>query len=352
MRNSRTTVRRGWAGIACGALVLGLASAPDGAGAAADTTRPQLTTSVDPLPGVRITTILGFKYFGGTARLTATATDGGSGVKNIACLIDTATTQTFPAQPAGAASLTATTDFVAQGFRSFTCRATDVAGNESRPQSNQFVVDATPPVAGATLNPGGVSSGPISVTVAATDPRVGSGQSDAAGAGVNTTSASIDGALEQEYFGDFHTYTVSTPGPHTVTYWATDKVFNKSVPKTISFYIDQTAPTVRSTNGSSTLTVTPEVGDAGPAVLTGTANDDRGVTKVRVTFTSAGDSDVSFSRTVTASCLGCGNTGTPVTWSLDLSALGLPAGVYATQITAFDQVGNTSTAGGPTVFVQ
>jgi PKD repeat protein len=251
--------------------------------------------------------------------------------------------------PSTVAGASRTLTFSAQGRYTVTYFATDNAGNQSAPKTITVVVDKTAPSTTASASPGKVSNGPITVTFNATDPAVGGGP----GAGVASITTSVNGAAPTTVAGATRSLTFTAEGTYTVTYFATDNVGNAGAPQTITVVIDATAPTARSTSSSS-LTVLPQSGDsdAGPTLLEGTAADNRGVTKVRVRFHAAGDSDLVYDQTFTASCPGCGPTNTPVNWSLNLSTLGLPSGLYDTEITAFDQAGNTTTIAGPRVFVQ
>jgi hypothetical protein len=77
----------------------------------------------------------------------------------------------------------------------------------------------------------------VKVKLTATDPEVNGVTS-----GVKEIKYKIDGGSEQKYTAEF---TVSTDGPHTVTYYAVDNVGNTETPqKQVTFKIDKTVPDI------------------------------------------------------------------------------------------------------------
>ena len=154
----------------------------------------------------------------GTATVTITATDAGSGVARIEYNVD------------GGAFATYTAPVVVStvGAHMVHFRATDVAGNTSAEQMASFTVvappvpDTTPPTTSATVRT--EADGSVVVTATATD----------AGSGV----ASIEYALDS---GAWTAYTsavsVRAPGAHTLRYRATDVAGNVAAEKTVTFTV-------------------------------------------------------------------------------------------------------------------
>jgi plastocyanin len=154
----------------------------------------------------------------GTATVTITATDSGSGVARIEYNVD------------GGAFTAYTAPVVVNtvGAHMVHFRATDVAGNTSAEQMASFTVvtppdpDTTPPTTSAAVRT--EADGSAVVTVTATD----------AGSGI----ASIEYALDS---GAWTAYTsavsVRAPGAHTLRYRATDVAGNVAAEKTVTFTV-------------------------------------------------------------------------------------------------------------------
>jgi hypothetical protein len=154
----------------------------------------------------------------GTATVTITATDAGSGVARIEYNVD------------GGAFAVYTAPVVVNtvGAHMVHFRATDVAGNTSTEQMASFTVvappvpDTTPPTTSAAVRT--EADGGAVVTVTATD----------AGTGV----ASIEYLLDS---GAWTAYTaavsVHAPGAHTLRYRATDVAGNVTAEKTVTFTV-------------------------------------------------------------------------------------------------------------------
>ncbi|MEU5942209.1 family 16 glycoside hydrolase [Micromonospora sp. NPDC047548] len=204
----------------------------------------------------------------GSATVTLTATDSGSGVGRIEYSLDGGTYGTYSApvtvnQP---------------GQHTFSYRATDQAGNTSTPQSVSFTVveppapDTTPPTVTAAVtgqrDDSGAYVGTATVTLSAVD----------TGTGVDRIEYSLDG---QSYAGYSAPVTVNQPGQHTLAYRATDKAGNTSAAQSVSFTVvdppvpDTTPPTASAALsgqrddtgayvGSATVTLTAT--DAGTGV--------------------------------------------------------------------------------------
>lgn len=322
--------------------------------AAADTTAPTLTSGFAGQSGVSgPVSVSGVPTYGGPVVVTFNAADAGSGVVGISCLVDGGTPAGAQFSFAATASTTKTLTFGDAGKHTYSCKAVDAAGNQSAPPTTgTFAIDTGAPTTGAVASPGGVNNGPISVTVSASDPQIGSGVTLAPGSGVASVRTSVNGAPPVTTAGASTTLTFTNSGTYTVTYSAKDNLGNTAPNKTITVVVDTVKPNA-SYDGASSRSVSRSSGsfdsDAGDAFLSGTASDNRGVTGVQVRFVST--SDVVFDETYAASCPSCGPTSTPVSWSLNLSKLSPapPVGIYATQIIARDQAGNTRVVAGPTV---
>ncbi|MEV4754111.1 family 16 glycoside hydrolase [Micromonospora sp. NPDC049559] len=199
------------------------------AGSGGDTTPPTVTAQVT---GERD----GEDYVG-TATVTLTATDTGSGVARVEYSLD----------GAAYAAYTAPVTVTATGAHTLGYRATDRAGNTSTVGTATFRVvappaeDRTPPVVTAQVsgqrNPDGAYQGAATVTLAATDD----------GSGVDRIEYSLDGAAYAAYTAPV---TVNQVGAHAVNYRATDLAGNTSAVGTTSFTVvappggDTTAPVV------------------------------------------------------------------------------------------------------------
>nr|WP_203866649.1 family 16 glycoside hydrolase [Plantactinospora endophytica] len=207
----------------------------------------------------------------GSATVTLSATDSGSGVGRIEYSLDGGAYGTY----SGPVTVSA------YGQHTVTYRATDVAGNTSPVGSTAFEVvrpsspDTTAPTVTAAVtgeqDENDAYVGTATVTLSATDTE----------SGVDKVEYSLDG-------GQYATYTapvtVSTVGQHTVTYRATDVAGNTSPVQSAAFQVvappnpDTTAPTV-------TAAVTGEQNEddeyLGMATVTLTASDtESGVDKV------------------------------------------------------------------------
>src|SRR6266545_4927226 len=290
-----------------GAMV-GTLVVTDGGG---DTTAPAVTAAVsgDRDPEGR---------YVGSATVTLTATDSGSGVARVEYSLDGGTFGTY------SAPVTVT----APGAHTVTYRATDNAGNTSVPQSVSFTVvlppvpDTTPPVAAAQVtgerNADGAYVGTATVTVTATD----------TGSGVKSVEYAVDGGAFGAYTAPV---TVTAPGAHTVRYRATDNAGNVSPVGSVSFTVVQRpAP------------------DTTPPAVTASVTGERNAT-----------GDYVGSATVTLTATDSGSGVARIEYSLD----GGPYAQYAAPVTvnqpgrhtvthrATDNAGNTSSAGSVTFSV-
>ncbi|WP_443673254.1 OmpL47-type beta-barrel domain-containing protein [Micromonospora coerulea] len=187
-----------------------------------DTTAPTVTAAVS---GEKDAT----GAYVGSATVTLSATDTGSGVSRIEYSLDGGTYGTYSAP----VTVNQT------GQHTVTYRATDKAGNTSSAQSVSFAVvqtppaDTTPPTVMAAVtgqkDATGAYVGSATVTLSATD----------SGSGVDRIEYSLDGGA---YAGYSAPVTVNQTGQHTVTYRATDKAGNTSSAQSVSFAVVQTPP--------------------------------------------------------------------------------------------------------------
>jgi plastocyanin len=154
----------------------------------------------------------------GSATVTVTATDAGSGVARVEYNVDGG------AFAAYAAPVVVTT----AGAHMVHFRATDVAGNTSAEQMASFTVvapapqDTTPPVTSATVS--APQPGRAVVTITATD----------AGSGVASIEYALDSGAWTAYAAPV---AVTATGAHTVRYRATDVAGNVAAEKTVTFTV-------------------------------------------------------------------------------------------------------------------
>ncbi|WP_434299375.1 adventurous gliding motility protein AgmC [Corallococcus exiguus] len=201
-----------------------------------------------------------------------------------------------------------------EGPITVTATATDAAGNTSTPDDITFTVDLTDPeveitapvdgttVASSTVTVTGTSVGATSVTITFEGNDYGPIAVDASG----NWSQALPGPLAD--------------GTYTVTAVATDAAGNESAPDSVTFTVDQTAPTVAIT--------TPANGSTVGANVTVTGTTTGGATSVTVTFQGTDYGPIA----VDAS----GN------WSQALPGP-LANGTYTVTAVAVDAAGNTST---------
>jgi hypothetical protein len=182
-----------------------------------DTTEPTVTATV---AGSRDSA----GNYIGTATVTLTATDTGSGVASVEYSLD-----------GGAFTPYATAVVVDRvGAHMLHYRATDVAGNTAAEQMKSFTVvapqpaDTTPPVTSADVigprDESGAYLGGATVTIAATD----------ADSGVASIEYALDAGAWTAYAGAI---TVRTPGMHTVRYRATDAAGNVAAESSAAFTV-------------------------------------------------------------------------------------------------------------------
>ena len=193
--------------------------------------------------------------------VTLTASDATSGVATTSYSLDSAAAQPY------------TAPFTVTAVQSHTLSyfSVDQAGNAETPKILTFTIAnppppaATPPTTVATptgtKGTGGWYTGPVSVTLAATDPNYLSS--------LLTTTYSLDGGKTQTYTAG-QPIAISGDGTHTLTYQSKDPAGNTETTKTLTVPIDSTPPT-------TTATLSGQTGSGGvyiaPATVTLTASD-------------------------------------------------------------------------------
>ncbi|MDP2181609.1 MAG: S8 family serine peptidase [Actinomycetota bacterium] len=170
-----------------------------------------------------------------SATIHLSATDGVSGVAEIAYRLDDEATQTVAGS---AASFHVDTG----NAHHLVYTATDRAGNVAPAQEHDFMITGALPklyhLPGTPL----YSPLPVDVTIDA---------SYLGDFGIGSIHWQVDGGLEQSWPGVPATVSVAGEGQHTVSYWAVDGAGFLTVPKTADVTIDSIAPTAW-TNVSST----------------------------------------------------------------------------------------------------
>ncbi|WP_306466064.1 adventurous gliding motility protein AgmC [Corallococcus exiguus] len=201
-----------------------------------------------------------------------------------------------------------------EGPITVTATSTDAAGNTSTPDSSTFTVDLTDPEVEITAPVDGTTVASSTVTVTGTS--VGATSVTLTFEGTDYGPIAVDASGNWSY---------ALPGPladgtYTVTAVATDAAGNESAPASVTFTVDQTAPTVAIT--------TPANGSTVGANVTVTGTTTGGATSVTVTFQGTDYGPIA----VDAS----GN------WSQALPGP-LANGTYTVTAVAVDAAGNTST---------
>ena len=272
------------------------------AGGGEDTTPPTVTAAVSGDQDAD-------GNYVGSATVTVTATDDGSGVASVEYEVDDTGFQPY----------TSPVTVSDPGDHAVQYRATDAAGNVSATGSVPFRVvegggdDTTPPTVTAAVSGQQDADGnyvdTATVTLSATDD----------GSGVASVEYSVDG-------GAFAPYTapvvVNTPGAHMVHYRATDTAGNVSPEGMAGFTVveqDTTAPTA---SANVTGQQDADGNYVGSAIVTVSATDaDSGVASVEYSLD--------------------GTTFVPYTGPVQISA----AGAYEVRFRATDVAGNVSPVG-------
>jgi sugar lactone lactonase YvrE len=208
----------------------------------ADTVKPTTTIGAPPVPASG--------WYTADVPLTFTAADAApsSGVESVSVALGAG----VPVVTSGAsAALTVT----AEGSTLLSAYARDLAGNQESPaQTVTIKLDKTAPTIGASVGGGPVGalySGPVAITLAASD----------AASGVATIRYALDGGTVQTTSSDSTLVNVSADGPHQLVFSAVDVAGLASVDQTVSFAItslsgppDTATPTA---TGTATATATP-----------------------------------------------------------------------------------------------
>ncbi|MEU3978951.1 family 16 glycoside hydrolase [Streptomyces sp. NPDC026672] len=192
-------------------------------GDGSDTTAPETSARVDGTRNAQ-------GEYVGSASVTVSATDGGSGVDRVEYAIgDTGAWLPYTAP--------VVVDQV--GAQHVRYRATDKAGNTAAEKSVDFTVvappsdDTAPPETSATVsgerNGDGAYLDMATVTVTASD----------TGSGVNSIEYAVDSGAWQPYTAPVMVHQVGT---HTVRYRATDKAGNQAAEKSVGFTVVATPP--------------------------------------------------------------------------------------------------------------
>lgn len=187
----------------------------------------------------------------GSATVTLSASDTGSGVDRIEYALDGAAYTTY----------TAPVTVNTAGDHTLNYRATDKAGNTSTPATTTFTIaapppqDTTPPQTSATVtgqkNTQGQYIGSATITVTATDSQ----------SGVDRIEYSLDGGPYLAYSAPV---VVDRAGDHTVRYRAVDKAGNTSDVQTIDLTVVDSSPGGDCPESDNRLTVI--VGDVDTGV--------------------------------------------------------------------------------------
>ncbi|GAA1972221.1 OmpL47-type beta-barrel domain-containing protein [Microbacterium pumilum] len=259
---------------------------------AADTTAPIVAASLNPASPTGDA-----GWYVGAVALTLTATDDRSGIGSIQYTVGSGTWTTYTGPVA-----------LDEGSMAVSYRATDGKGNVSDQESLTVKRDDTAPAVSADFDDhSGASTGPVAVTLSATD----------AGSGVGSIAYTLDG-------GAWTTYTtplsVTGAGTHTVAYEASDAAGNVSAVSTATIQIavaDTVAPVVTAV--------------AAPAAPSGLAGWYAGA--VSVTLSAVDE------RSGIASIEYRANGGS---WTVYTSPVVIPEGIVEVEYRATDTKGNVS----------
>lgn len=218
-------------------------------------------------------------------------------------------------------TVTGTTPALALGRHQLVVRARDALGSEGAGVLTFTLVGTDPPPAPVITAPVASSVNPTRITAGGTSQAGTTVYLFVDGAPVGSSLAGASGAWTAVL--EF------TDGTHTLTARAVDDAGKQGpLSAAVSFVVDARAPEVAITSPQNLAVLPPG------SSLSGTATDDRGVSRVEVVFVSP----VSFlGSRATATCTGC--PGGAVTWTVP--APGIP-GPYVARVTAFDLAGNRS----------
>ncbi|HEY6872077.1 MAG TPA: choice-of-anchor D domain-containing protein [Geobacteraceae bacterium] len=212
-------------------------------------TVPLSGNGVDLTPPVSNAIVTGTKgndgWFLSDAVATITATDTGSGVKEVVYTVDDKPAVTVPGSSAA-------TTFAATGVYNLSYFARDLAGNTEKPPSSPLAVkvDKSAPVTKATVSGaqgnGGWFASDVTVKLASTDE----------GSGMSAVTYRIDNGTEVSVPGDSASVLIGNEGAHILLYGGKDKAGNSETNHIVSVSIDKTPPT-------STITLNGPLGSNG-----------------------------------------------------------------------------------------
>ena len=224
------------------------------------------------------------------------------------------------------------------GPLTITLQATDSSGRMAT-ATTQITITSTPPITTATVSPqpnaAGWNNSTVTVTLNATAP----------GSGVKQITYTLSGAQASgptTVAGSTASFTVSSAGTTTVSYYATDNAGNVEPTEFLQVNIDETAPT---------LTIVGAIPTNPGQAMTGTATDDAsGVASVTVMFFSnVTKKTITEAATCSPACgPGAGvPPALPVTWRAPVPPPTTKNGQtdnFTVSATAIDVAGNTGTA--------
>jgi hypothetical protein len=261
-------------------------------------------------------------YLKGAAQVTLTASDNLSGVTAKYYRIDGGATQTYAA----------TFSVSGDGNHAVDYWSVDGAGNVGGVSTVLVKIDTSAPLTLAT--PSGTAGtnswyrSSVLVSLSASDSL----------SGVANRFYRIDGGTTKTYSTPF---TISTVGPHTVTFWSTDLATNTEPVRSLTVNIDTTTPSVTASANPPTavkkstplsVTISGHVTDASSGVkpnsTTYSVLDEYGITQPSGSVTLQGNGNYSFNLSLPATK----NTG-------DTNGH-----LYTITIRGEDQAGNVSTA--------
>lgn len=188
-----------------------------------------ITRTFEVLDGVApVVSCLSDLTYSGTASISASAVDTGTGVASISYRLDDETTVTAP----GSSATTMTTSIV--GDHTLRIWAEDAQGNISTPIVRTFeVLEIVAPLVTCTTNPTYTNSALVSASAVDT------------GTGVAWMKYRFDGATTVTVAATSFSVNTSQLGDHELVVWAADALGNTSTPITRTFEVlDGTAPVV------------------------------------------------------------------------------------------------------------
>jgi hypothetical protein len=169
--------------------------------------------------------IPGRVFYGPSLYVTLTADDKTSGVENIYYSINNGPWTVYNNR----LLLSAQGDYTVRYY------AVDNVGNMSDIGRQVFTVDTDAPVSIININ------GITGKNVISTTSKMYLLKADSI-AGLNGTYYKFDNEEYKPYNGREIDFTVLNEGDHTISYYSTDNVQNKEVPKVFNFYLDKSAP--------------------------------------------------------------------------------------------------------------